>query len=189
MSVAGWYHAAGDPAGTQRYWDGVQWQGNPEPVYQTGPVTDGGLGSAGRRIAARSIDLAIWLAIWVGFLLLIIPSDDDTSATYLQMLVLGLWTTAAIAAYEIGCVAIVGATFGKMLLGLRVVNEDGSPAGFQAAAMRMVFFIILSALSAAVWIPLLLMLIAIGFAINAIMNHERRQTLWDKQAKTIVIKR
>lgn len=26
---AGWYHAAGDPVGTQRYWDGTAWQGQP----------------------------------------------------------------------------------------------------------------------------------------------------------------
>ncbi len=28
----GWYHAEGDPVGTQRYWDGVQWQGGPQPT-------------------------------------------------------------------------------------------------------------------------------------------------------------
>lgn len=29
---AGWYYAAGDPPGTNRYWDGTQWQGAPQPV-------------------------------------------------------------------------------------------------------------------------------------------------------------
>lgn len=29
---AGWYHAAGDPDGTHRYWDGVQWIGDPQPI-------------------------------------------------------------------------------------------------------------------------------------------------------------
>ena len=28
----GWYHADGDPPGTQRYWDGMTWQGDPQPV-------------------------------------------------------------------------------------------------------------------------------------------------------------
>lgn len=28
----GWYHAEGDPPGTQRYWDGFSWQGGPEPI-------------------------------------------------------------------------------------------------------------------------------------------------------------
>jgi len=28
----GWYPAEGDPPGTQRYWDGGQWQGGPQAV-------------------------------------------------------------------------------------------------------------------------------------------------------------
>ena len=32
---AGWYHAPGDPDGTQRYWDGAQWLGEPQAVQQT----------------------------------------------------------------------------------------------------------------------------------------------------------
>ena len=35
---AGWYHAEGDPPGTQRYWDGSAWQGGPQAA------PDGGLG-------------------------------------------------------------------------------------------------------------------------------------------------
>lgn len=31
---AGWYHAPGDPEGTQRYWDGAQWIGDPQAVPQ-----------------------------------------------------------------------------------------------------------------------------------------------------------
>ena len=32
MAEPGWYNAAGDPAGTQRYWDGSQWLG--DAVYE-----------------------------------------------------------------------------------------------------------------------------------------------------------
>lgn len=28
----GWYYAEGDPPGTQRYWDGINWQGAPQLV-------------------------------------------------------------------------------------------------------------------------------------------------------------
>ena len=28
----GWYYADGDPVSTQRYWDGTQWQGGPQPT-------------------------------------------------------------------------------------------------------------------------------------------------------------
>ena len=31
---AGWYHAPGDPDGTQRYWDGAQWVGEPQQTQQ-----------------------------------------------------------------------------------------------------------------------------------------------------------
>lgn len=32
MTAPGWYQGEGDPPGTQRYWDGTQWIG--EPVYE-----------------------------------------------------------------------------------------------------------------------------------------------------------
>ncbi len=32
MTAAGWYRGEGDPPGTQRYWDGAAWVG--EPVYE-----------------------------------------------------------------------------------------------------------------------------------------------------------
>jgi hypothetical protein len=34
----GWYHAEGDPPGTQRYWDGAAWQGEPQPVPAPTPA-------------------------------------------------------------------------------------------------------------------------------------------------------
>ncbi len=36
---AGWYYAQGDPPGTQRYWDGASWQGEPQPVNPTARYT------------------------------------------------------------------------------------------------------------------------------------------------------
>jgi len=44
---AGWYHAEGDPAGTQRYWDGSGWQGEPQTV-------SGGGGIGGQAVAGMS---------------------------------------------------------------------------------------------------------------------------------------
>ncbi len=32
---AGWYHAQGDPPGTNRFWDGYQWQGGPQAAGAT----------------------------------------------------------------------------------------------------------------------------------------------------------
>lgn len=40
MTAPGWYNAEGDPAGTQRYWDGSQWVGDAvyEPAAQAAAV-------------------------------------------------------------------------------------------------------------------------------------------------------
>ena len=37
LPVPGWYHADGDPAGTQRYWDGELWIGDAVPVPGANP--------------------------------------------------------------------------------------------------------------------------------------------------------
>ncbi len=54
---AGWYYAQGDPPGTQRYWDGAAWQGDPQPVNPTAdhPAPSTGSGAAS---AAGSTDQA-----------------------------------------------------------------------------------------------------------------------------------
>lgn len=36
MTAPGWYNAEGDPPGSQRYWDGAQWVG--EPVFEPSAV-------------------------------------------------------------------------------------------------------------------------------------------------------
>ncbi len=43
--AAGWYHAEGDPPGTQRYWTGAEWQGGPQaaPEGSMGATQGGGL--------------------------------------------------------------------------------------------------------------------------------------------------
>lgn len=36
---AGWYYAPGDPEGTQRYWDGAQWIGDPQSIAPQAPAS------------------------------------------------------------------------------------------------------------------------------------------------------
>ena len=73
----GYYQAAGDPPGTQRYWNGVEWVGDPHPVPGWGPVPGGAepgysaagipggheLAGVGARMLARAIDLGIGFAL------------------------------------------------------------------------------------------------------------------------------
>lgn len=44
MMQPGWYHAEGDPPGTQRYWDGELWQGEPTFV-SAAPIAPGAGGA------------------------------------------------------------------------------------------------------------------------------------------------
>ena len=39
MTAPGWYNAEGDPPGSQRYWDGAQWVG--DPVFEPAPAAAG----------------------------------------------------------------------------------------------------------------------------------------------------
>ena len=188
----GWYHATGDPVGTQRFWTGSTWQGAPRPA-QASPGDEQlaalglSLASPERRILGRSVDILVWIGLWMVLLVAIIPDQEDGGAQYIHMLSLGLFTTIAIAVYEIGMVTAFGGTFGKLLTSSRVVNEDGSRVGFSDAAMRMVLFILLSVFSSAVWFPLLIMLVVAGMAIGSLYNDKRRQTIWDRHAKTLVV--
>lgn len=43
---AGWYHAEGDPPGTQRYWDGSAWQGGPQAAPDGGGLGGAAFGGA-----------------------------------------------------------------------------------------------------------------------------------------------
>src|SRR5690606_4913720 len=91
----GWYHAHGDPPGTQRFWDGRQWVGGPMPTQP--PPGYGGYGapygsrdylpdlgrtlaSPWHRIAARLIDSLI-VGVIATVLLLLVLSDDLGDAT------------------------------------------------------------------------------------------------------------
>ena len=44
-AAPGWYHAQGDPPGTERYWDGSAWTEGPRPVAPATPETPSGFGT------------------------------------------------------------------------------------------------------------------------------------------------
>jgi len=64
MTAQGWYHATGDPEGTQRYWDGNQWVGEPRTATQpVAPVGDAPPAEAGAGLDKRWIFAAIGAAV------------------------------------------------------------------------------------------------------------------------------
>lgn len=192
----GWYHADGDPPGTHRYWDGSTWIGEPQPMAPASPASGGGGGTLpahvpGRlaepwmRIVARLIDaviLVIFFVILAGPIL-----DDDmigTDQTPSAGVLIGSLLISA--AWEIGFVAALGGTPGKLLLGLRVADQEtGSiPPSLRDAVMR--------------WLPSLVGLVpflgslaSLAILILSVVwlfSHPQRQTVYDRVATTFVVK-
>jgi uncharacterized RDD family membrane protein YckC len=190
----GWYYAQGDPPNTQRYWDGTQWQGGPQPISAPGQVggsfeavsAEGNLATPGQRILARLIDAVIWIFVSFFFAVAVGGGTSTMGTTDLgaQSWFAGVLSTLVIVAYEVLMVANKGGTLGKLALGLRVVKEDGSPADLNTAVMRILTYVIGI-------VPviggLISFLIGIG-SVVLLFTDKRRQTVWDKIAKTIVVK-
>ncbi len=147
---AGWYPVNGDPAGTQRYWDG--------DTFTTGPKVDVNArtrsgfakpNSASKwrmagpmaRLAAAIIDYGAPVIVVLG-----IASGSGTSIPAME---LEAWTNesgllaAILACYIINQVVLVGlfgVSLGRILVGLRVVNarDRDRPPGLFRALIRAV---------------------------------------------------
>jgi uncharacterized RDD family membrane protein YckC len=149
------------------------------------------------RIGARIIDGIAWWFIGLIITVPIIGFGAGASLTtgadisYASAAIAGILSTLAVAAYEIGFVGTQGATPGKMVLGLKVAREDGSPPDMRDAAMRMAHYIGLGVLGAITGpLGLLFNLILIVIVIASLVflfTDSRRQTVWDRIAKTLVV--
>ena len=189
----GWYYAQGDPPGTQRYWDGSSWQGGPQPVPGMGAsgVSDTSadtLAEPVKRIVARLIDGVIWFVISA-----LVPGlfgggpfgDIGIGAAVVLSVVSG----ALVVAYEVVMIGTRGATFGKLALGLKVVNEDGSEPDYNTGLRRMYLYIAFIFIGL---IPILGGLAFLGVAVAGLImlfTDAKRQTPWDKVGKTLVMER
>lgn len=144
--TAGWYRSDDDPPGTHRYWDGGHWVGEPQPlppqVTDPAPVLGYPLGTPWQRIAAQLTDVAILY----GATILVRALVDDEIAWSRASTTSALIMFVVTIGHEVAMVASIGATAGKILLGLRVVDTQGHyPPGPAAAARR--------------WIPKLVLLV------------------------------
>ncbi len=195
----GWYYAQGDPANTQRYWDGSSWQGGPQPIATPGATNPNPIGYGGgatatanlaeplARLGARLIDGFIWLFV---FIVLAVAFGGGAASMGNNDLGSGAWFagvlgTLVTSAYEVLMVANKGGTVGKLALGLKVVKEDGSPADLQTAIMR----IVTNLIGIVPFIGSFISAIVGLASIVMIFTDARKQTVWDKVAKTIVVKR
>ena len=155
--------------------------------YAAGTTTGAVLAEPLARLGARVIDIIIWiivssiLAVVVGGGTSAVGSTDFGVRSWIA----GAITTMLLIAYETYMVANKGATVGKIALGLKVVNEDGSAAdlqtGFKRIAIVLLNFIPILG-------PLVLILASLA-SVVMIFTDARHQTVWDKVGKTIVVKR
>lgn len=151
-SSAGWYHAEGDPSGTQRYWNGDAWVGepqvfapvSPEPPYngqqqQQRPPQEI-LAPFGSRVAAAILDLLAWLVptmagAWADWSLASRSGELIASMAYLVAFVV------VILNYVVRQ-GRTGQTVGKSMLGLKLVqNASGKPPGLGKSVLRVCLFL------------------------------------------------
>jgi uncharacterized RDD family membrane protein YckC len=190
----GWYYAQGDPPNTQRYWDGTQWQGGPQPIQGAGQAaTAGGAGggqgdlaSPWSRLGARILDGLILLIpnIIIAVVLGAGAYGLGGDASFGAALVAGIIGTFIGLAYEFYFLTKDGATIGKKALNIKVVQENGADLDQEVTIRRL----ILPALNAIPVIgPLINAIVGLATAIMIFVD-DRRQVPHDKIAKTLVVR-
>lgn len=181
---AGWYRSDDDPPGTHRYWDGIHWVGEPQPLppQVTSVIPELGyqLGSPWSRIAAQLTDVAILYGTTILVRALVDDNVAWSSASATSALIMFVLTIG----YEIGMVASAGATVGKRLLGLRIVDAHGHyPPGPAAATRRWLPKLVL--LVPYVGIPLAMAVVLASMIY--IFSDPGRRSVFDRTGGTYVI--
>jgi uncharacterized RDD family membrane protein YckC len=189
----GWYYAQGDPPGTQRYWDGSSWQGGPQPVpgaAMAASDTPGGkLAEPVKRIVARIIDGVIWAIVSIVMSVIFGAGLTTTDASFAAALAASVIGSLLVVAYEVGMIGSQGGTLGKLALGIKVVNDDGSPADYMTGLRRMYLYLAFIIIGL---IPILggLAFLAVTIAgLVMLFTDAKQQTPWDKIGKTLVVER
>ncbi len=149
---AGWYYAEGDPPGTHRYWDGVMWQGGPQPVagsaLQGGMVQTGRYADYGPRFIGALIDYAIGFGINIvgQGILGSVGTGSDGAAIFAGLLVTAIGLGWSIYNY-VYLQGTTGQTIGKKQQGTKLVSaKTGEPVGMGMALVRAIVGGILTAI-------------------------------------------
>lgn len=206
---AGWYYAEGDPPGTQRYWDGSQWNGEPQLVAGApgaGGMTAGGaqLASPGKRIGGRLIDIII--AAILSFILVGIVGggqDNDAFAQSIEdgdvnfeLLVPGasalIFGALFSFLWDFLWTAYAAGTPGKLIVGARVAEQASmqSPPSTAAAAKRALHRLlqVLGLAGFALWSLSGLAGFIIGIvSLIFLFTDDSHRTVMDRIAGTVVV--
>lgn len=131
----GWYHAQGDPAGTQRYWNGEQWVGGPQSLDQPQHVP--GHEVPGQHVPAVSFGpraIAWVIDTWPLWLVTILNvSIEGDIVLALQLLAL-----AYVVVSKGVMMGQTGQSLGKRAQGIRLVSAvNGRPIGVGMTILRL----------------------------------------------------
>jgi len=132
----------------------------------------------GRRFVATLVDLILFLIVFV--VVAVVSGNAQASGGSVSASLTGapaLILDILFFLYYIVLEAVLGATLGKLLLGLRVVNVDGSRIGWGASIIRNLLRII----------DVLPFFYLLGDIL--IWTSPQRQRLGDRVAKTVVVRR
>lgn len=211
----GWYYASGDPEGTRRYWDGNSWVGEPQawdapagssPAPGSDPYQRIGIASAGQRIGASLLDGLIQFVIFgIPAIIFLLAAFDNQSLSGFEVesgsgelglqdlgvsraneLIITFVPTFVAFVWQFLWDALKGGTPGKLIVGIRIVNEgETGPPGFATSFKRNLVY--LGGL-----IP-----VVGGFATGVVwfisfiflFTDDKRQTIMDKFAGTVVIEK
>ncbi len=144
------------------------------------PSTDR-LASVGQRALAQVIDSVI-IGIPLFFVSTAIGGDLTDTDNGSLVLVTALWLGVSLL-YNTSLIAIYGATIGKRVMKLSVVNrEDGSPVNWSYSAVRALIPTV------AGLIPVIGLAANLAVYVRAVF-HPMRQGLHDAAAGTIVVRR
>lgn len=191
---AGWYHADGDPAGTQRYWDGETWQGGPQAIGggMSGDSTMvNGMQISGewKRIGARVIDviLAIIISVIMSAIGLGAASFDFNSDEAALWFVGGAALVGVIVGFlwDALFVSFLGGTPGKLMLGMRVVDAESgtTPPGPKFGFMRALNRLLNITPAIGGLIGLIVGVVSLVF----LFTDDRKRTVMDRIAGTVVV--
>lgn len=184
-SGPGWYRSPDDPPNTHRYWDGEHWIGDAEPIPSVDDRRvagiDAPIGGPGRRIGARLIDVAINVAVIIVLTGVIDGEVGDATPSALASLAALAFT----AGYEIVLTTIFGGTVGKLLLGLRVTEIDGTTPPSPLVATRRWGPNVLTLLPV---LGQLIGLIILVLSLAWITSDSRRRSVFDRAGPTYVVR-
>ncbi|MGF1665699.1 MAG: RDD family protein [Acidimicrobiia bacterium] len=203
----GWYPAEGDPPGTHRFWNGVEWVGGPRPMTVERPLVHGRrIADPGKRIGAAIID-GIILALFAIPALLAGLRDVDWDAVAAGVAVpdialTGGWVLVIAVfafAYNVAAVALWGATPGKHLMKIEIIRQSdgGTPPGWMTAFVRYLPTLAIALLSQVLLLVSLTManlvsnlsIIVQVASLVLIFSDRTRRSVYDMVGKTNVVDR